>query len=150
MTSSENRNVKESMPTRVAVDSKATTYRTQEVNGGPVTEPYIGRKTFKVLVEKQYIIGHYVQVEAQDADDAHNKVVCAFEEDEPKTDIMEAVEDAFLMMEDEIDDTLAQTDLGTFILNTPPFERGTKISEQEGWGRPLVIEVKGETAIIAA
>jgi hypothetical protein len=50
------------------------------------------------------------------------------------------IEDSFTEVEGEVDDALSL--LQDCILNTPGVEDGElRISEQEGWGRPLVMEV---------
>jgi hypothetical protein len=93
-------------------------------------------KEFKVLVEKPYVIGHYARVMAEDAEDARNKVISAID----GADGWQEIEDSFTEVEGEVDDALSL--LQDCILNTPSVEDGElRISEQEGWGRPLVMEV---------
>ena len=106
------------------------------------------KKKFLVLVQKTYTIGHYVPVVTEDADAARNFAICACEDRDIFPEVRESIEDAFAEIEAEIDGITEGSD---FILNGPSDPaKGVKIAEQEEWSRPLVIEVKEETAISAA
>jgi hypothetical protein len=95
-------------------------------------------KTFLVLAQKTYTIGHYVPVVTSDEQAARNFAICACEDGVVISEVKESIEDAFAGIEAEID---AIAEEGNFILNGPSDPaKGVQIAEQKEWGRPVVIE----------
>lgn len=101
----------------------------------------------KVLVQKTYIVGHYVTVDAKSANDAQEQVRQALSGDAESgrcQDLYSRIENIFENIESEIDEWFKD---GDSILNAPPVGgssnvAGIVLASTEGWSRPLVIEEK--------
>jgi hypothetical protein len=111
-------------------------------------------KNFMVLVEKEYLIGHYVPVMAEDSQKAHEAVRLALESKGGDEALFDAIEGDFNDMEAEIE-TLLES--GMYILNTPGSDHAANgagiclpmftcnLEDANGngvWGRPLVMKVE--------
>jgi hypothetical protein len=147
-----------SMPTSVAVDSK--------INNVVQQKEHSMKKKFLVLVERQYVIGHYVPILEEDAQKARETVCLALESKDGNENILSDIEDDFETMESEIDDLLDGGALpgGMYVLNPPVtvssrhamnsagIAMPTYTPDLEGpngngdWSRSLVIRVEDEAA----
>ena len=94
----------------------------------------------QVLVQKTYIVGHYVTVYAKNSD-AREEVNQALLGD-GRLDLYERIKNDYEEIESEIDEWFKD---GDFVLNAPsvsgaPNAAGITMANDQEWGRPLVIE----------
>jgi hypothetical protein len=123
-------------------------------------------KNFMVLVEKEYLIGHYVPVMAEDVQKAHESVRLALESKGGDEALFDAIEGDFDEMEAEIETLLESGMLQgeQYVLNTPGPDHAANgagiclpivtcnLEDARGngvWGRPLVMKVE-EPSVSAA
>jgi hypothetical protein len=124
-------------------------------------------KNFMVLVEKEYLIGHYVPVMAEDAQRAHEAVRLALESEGGDEALFGVIEGDFNDMEAEIETLLESGILQgeRYILNTPGSDHAASgagiclptvtcsLEDAHGngvWGRPLVMKVEEPSVSAAA
>jgi hypothetical protein len=108
---------------------------------------------FMVLIEKSYVIGHYVPVTAETPAEAHRIVTGALKntDEDSESDLVEQVGKRLDEVESDIDEVLEQQVGYRFILNgSSDSTKGLRVASQEDWGRPLVIELKEEETAISA